>query len=405
MSAQTARHAMTLDTLPVTTDDARADVEYRLRPHPPLRVQVDEQPDPRALEPEWRALQAQAEASPFTRWNWVGTWWHQLPAAHRPWLLRVDDGAQTVGMGLLGRRTMRRLRVWPSRALLLHAVGLPECDDLTIEHNGWLARRGYEDAVDGAALSALLHRRDGADQVILPGLSRMPADLAREGLQDGTVVRRWTQPAFRVDLHPVRAAGKPYLETIGARTRSSIRRSLRLYEALGPVAIEAASGPDQALDFLARLEHLHQITWQARGQPGAFANPRFGAFHRAFVARGCVDGEVQMLRLRAGERDIGLLYNLVGPQGVMSYQSGFDYRLLDVNHHPGLVTHALAVQRALDDGHACYDLLAGESRYKEQLATTRYEMATVSVHRPGAVLALEQAWQRWAERWRSRQGA
>lgn len=404
MSAQTARHAMTLDTLPETTDDAGADVEYRLRPHPPLRVQVDEHPDPRALESEWRALQAQAEASPFTRWNWVGTWWHQLPAAQRPWLLRVDDGAQTVGMGLLGRRTMRRLRVWPSRALLLHAVGLPECDDLTIEHNGWLARRGYEDAVDGAALSALLHRRNGADQVILPGLSRMPADLARDGLQDGTVVRRWTQPAFRVDLHPVRAAGKPYLETIGARTRSSIRRSLRLYEALGPVAIEAASGPDQALDFLARLEHLHQITWQARGQPGAFANPRFGAFHRAFVARGCVDGEVQMLRLRAGERDIGLLYNLVGPQGVMSYQSGFDYRLLDVNHHPGLVTHALAVQRALDDGHACYDLLAGESRYKEQLATTRYEMATVSVHRPGAVLALEQAWQRWAGRWRSRQG-
>jgi len=404
MSAQTARHAMTLDTLPETTDDARAGAAYRLRSHPPLRVQVDEQPDLQALEPEWRALQAQAEASPFTRWNWVGTWWHQLPAAQRPWLLRVDDGAQTVGMGLLGRRTMRRLRVWPSRALLLHAVGLPECDDLTIEHNGWLARRGYEDEVDGAALTALLHRRPGADQVILPGLARMPAWLAPDGLQDGTVVRRWTQPAFRVDLQPVRAAGKPYLETIGARTRSSIRRSLRLYETLGPVAVEAASDPDQALDFLARLEHLHQATWQSRGQPGAFANPRFGAFHRAFVAKGYVDGEVQMLRLRAGERDIGLLYNLVGPQGVISYQSGFDYRLLDINHHPGLVTHALAVQRALEDGHAHYDLLAGESRYKEQLATARYEMSTVSVHRAGAVLALEQAWQRWAGRWRSRPG-
>lgn len=392
---------MTLDPLPDRAEDPSADAAEQPRPVTALRVQLDKQPDPVTLELEWRRLQAQAEASPFIRWNWIGTWWRQLPDGEQPWLLRVSDGAQTVGLGLFGRRKLRRLRLWPSHALLLHAVGRPECDDLTIEHNGWLARRGFEQTVATAALTALLRTRPGVDQVILPGVARATEEPMTDSASDGPVVRHWAQPAFRVDLGPIRAARKTYLEVVGARTRSSIRRSLRLYEALGPVEMEAAATADQAMDFLARLERLHQATWQARGLPGAFANPRFVDFHRAFVALGHADGEVQLLRLHAGGRDIGLLYNLVGAQGVMSYQSGFDYRAVDVNHHPGLVTHALAAQRALEQGHGQYDLLAGESRYKTQLATTRYEMSTVSWHRRGAVLALEQAWQRWAGRWRS----
>ncbi len=392
---------MTLEPLADRPEDPSADVTELPRPIVGLRVQVDEHPDPLTLEPEWRGLQAQAEASPFIRWNWIGTWWRHLPAGEHPWLLRVSDGAQTVGLGLLGRRTMRRLRLWPSRALLLHAVGRPECDDLTIEHNGWLARRGFEQSVDAAALNALLRPQRGVDQLILPGVARAPWWSIASGVPGSPVVRRWAQPAFRIDLEPIRAARKTYLEAVGARTRSSIRRSLRLYEALGPLEMDAAASPDQALDFLERLERLHQATWQSRGLPGAFANPRFAAFHRAFVASGHAEGEVQLLRLRAGGRDIGLLYNLIGPRGVMSYQSGFDYRALDVNHHPGLVTHALAAQRALDDGLGQYDLLAGESRYKSQLANAHYEMATVSVHRRGPVMALEQFWQRWAGRWRT----
>jgi len=372
------------------------------QPSSVLQVRVDEHPDPRTLEREWLDLQAQAETSPFTQWHWIGTWWRHLPDDAQPWLLRVDDGSQTVGLGLLGRRTTRRLRLWPSRSLILHAVGRPDCDDLTIEHNGLLARRGFEAAVDRAALSALLDGRRGVDQVVMPGMARWPALPPTVGppRARAPVVRAWTQPAFRVDLEPLRAGGQPYLDAIGARTRSSVRRSLRLYGAQGPVEMTQAADADQALAFLGRLEVLHQATWQARGLPGAFANPRFGAFHRAFVARAHPDGAVQLLRLRAGQRDIGILYNLVGPTGVMSYQSGFDYRALDANHHPGLVTHALAVQRALEAGHAHYDLLAGDARYKAQLATVRYEMSTISVHRPGAVLALEQAWQRLAARWR-----
>jgi CelD/BcsL family acetyltransferase involved in cellulose biosynthesis len=386
---------------PSTDAGAEAAVVGMSQPAVPLRARLDECPDPRTLEREWLDLQAQAEASPFTRWNWIGTWWRQLPDDAQPWLMRVDDGSQTVGLGLLGQQTLRRLRMWPSRAVILHAVGRPDCDDLTIEHNGLLARRGLEEAVDVAVLSALLAGRRGVDQVVMPGMVRMPVLPPIDPPQRAPVVRTWTQPAFRVDLEPIRAAGRVYLDALGARTRSSVRRSLRLYEALGPVEMDEAADVDQALAFLARLETLHQATWQARGAPGAFANPRFGAFHRAFVAKGHPEGAVQLLRLRAGQRDIGVLYNLVGPQGVMSYQSGFDYRVLDVNHHPGLVTHALAVQRALESGHRHYDLLAGESRYKDQLATARYQIATVSVHRPSAVLMLEQAWQRWSGRRRT----
>jgi CelD/BcsL family acetyltransferase involved in cellulose biosynthesis len=240
----------------------------------------------------------------------------------------------------------------------------------------------------------------GVDQIRVPGVS------ARHALWRGLTVpvrqvREHTERAYRVDLAPLRAMGRAYLDSLGPQTRSTVRRSLRLYEGLGPVELTAAGTVEQGLAFLARLKHFHQAAWQARGRPGAFANPWFEDFHQRLVRSGLPTGQVQLLRLTAGSKEVGYLYNFVHGGQVLAYQSGFHFGLTEHNHHPGLVTHAQAVQRALDDGLDGYDFLAGEARHKQQLAHQTYPMTTFTLQRSSLGWWLEELW-RGCRAWRDR---
>jgi CelD/BcsL family acetyltransferase involved in cellulose biosynthesis len=348
--------------------------------------------DPAALALEWQALERESAASFFTGWTWVSCWLEHLDGAalRRLVLLRVRQGGRTVGLGLWSRRTLLRLRCLPSRALLLHATGRPELDDLSAEHNALLARADIDDEVVAAACAALLERCPGIDQLVVPRASVLPPAVAALAAGAGLRLRSTSEPAYRIDLQALGA--RPYLDTLGAATRSAVRRSLRLYEALGPVRLESAASVPEALHFLERLRHWHQRHWRARGLPGAFANPRFEAFHQKLVARGFDAGAVRLLRLRAGAHEVGLLYAFVHRGQMLVYQSGLHLDLVERNHHPGLVLHALAVQHAADSGLQGYDLMAGEARYKRQLASECYPMLTWSLHRPGPALWLEEGW-------------
>lgn len=358
-----------------------------------LRVSLQPCPDPAALAPEWRALQAQAEPSFFTGWTWIGCWLAHLEASSRPVLARVHLGQELVGLGVLVPQRVRRLRGWPSVALHLHATGQRERDDITVEHNGWLVRRGLAEAVQAAVATQLWALAPGVDQVCLPGVSQ-GHDGWRAAPPPVACVRETSEPAFRVDLSALRAAGQDYLSTLGGQTRPTVRRSLRLYEGLGALSLTPAADVPQALQFLDRLKHFHQTAWTARGLPGAFANPLFERFHRRLIASAWPAGEVQLLRVAAGSAEVGYLYNFVEGGQVLAYQSGFHFGLTQRNHHPGLVTHALAVQRALDQGLDGYDFLAGEARYKRQLSHQTYAIASFTLHRPSLGLRLEQAWRR-----------
>ena len=63
--------------------------------------------------------------------------------------------------------------------------------------------------------------------------------------------------------------------------------------------------------FLEALVRLHQITWTGRGKLGAFANSTFMRFHRELITRGIPRGEIDLLRIDAGEQTVGFLYNFV----------------------------------------------------------------------------------------------
>ena len=135
--------------------------------------------------------------------------------------------------------------------------------------------------------------------------------------------------------------------------------------------------------MLEQLKALHQKSWRRRGKPGCFATPCFEIFHRALIRDRFRHGEIQLLCAAAGNQAIGYLYNFAYGDRIYAYQSGFDYAA-DGRLKPGLLTHALAIERAMREGYATYDFMAGENRLKASLASHWRDVLWLTIRRRSA---------------------
>lgn len=350
-----------------------------------IRVSLEPLADPAALERDWRDLQPQSDHSFFQSWTWIGCWLQMLPASIRPLLLCARRGTGLVGLGVfVPRRTIRHGFV-VSRGLHLHETGDAALDSLTIEHNGLLVAREGARAIVARCLEALV-ALERFDEVHLPGVPFWYLDLCARDLCARTSshleVNR-TSPLHTVDL--AKAAGSGYERLLSRNTRQQIRRALRLCDGL---CYRLAEDTDQALAFLADLQRLHQACWTARGQPGAFANPFFTAFHRRLIRTALPRRQVELACISSEKGIIGYLYNLKNSRYIYSYQSGFHYPE-DNRFKPGLVSHRLAIEHGLAAGDAVYDFLAGDDRYKRSLATDRGQLVWLTLQQPRLAFSLE----------------
>jgi CelD/BcsL family acetyltransferase involved in cellulose biosynthesis len=200
-------------------------------------------------------------------------------------------------------------------------------------------------------------------RLVLSGVDIETTDAARAA---GPVTIRRSDPAPWIDLAPLRRGGD-FLEGVSANTRYQLRRSDRAYAALGTLQAHRAATAADAHDWLDELATLHQAIWTARGHPGAFAHPFFYRFHHALIDRGMPRGEIDLLRITAGAQLVGLLYNFRYRGHALAYQGGFDYAGAGRHQKPGLTCHHQAIHFAAGAGLDCYDLLAGEGRYKRSL--------------------------------------
>jgi CelD/BcsL family acetyltransferase involved in cellulose biosynthesis len=93
---------------------------------------------------------------------------------------------------------------------------------------------------------------------------------------------------------------------------------------------------------------------------------------------------------------MGCLYNFVHDGRVLQYQSGYatfeNEKLM-----PGFICHTAAIEHATASGCRIYDFLAGDQRYKKQLATDATVMTWARVQRRRIRFLVED----YARRWRA----
>ncbi len=338
-----------------------------------LEVRLTPVRDFPTLAARWRALEARSQISFFQSWSWVGC---LAEDRYRdPVLLQASSNGEDVGLALFNRDAMRL----GLQTLHLNETGDADFDSMFVEHNGIML-------ADNAAadLPACLDQLFGIHpntRLVMSGVSSQTVDAAKAS---GHVMRLLrTEPSPYVDYRALPDGDEGFLGRLSANTRYQLRRSSRLYSQHGPLAIRRAASVQEACAMLDALAVLHQRTWMARGRGGAFANPKFIRFHRALIARAWPRGEIDLLEIAAGDTVIGYLYNFLHRSQVMTYQSGFDYQAARPHEKPGMTSHQLAIGLYRTEGHARYDFLAGEDRYKTSLsnaATWLYWIDLVPQH-------------------------
>ncbi|GLR79987.1 GNAT family N-acetyltransferase (plasmid) [Azospirillum oryzae] len=340
-----------------------------------IRISLHPLPSMPELALAWTELESRADSSFFLSWTWIGSWLAQMPDGIEPHLLVALRGDEAVGLAVLCPRVRRRFGVLHSRCWMLHETGDRGYDRLFMEYNGILADRRFADEVTDAMLHWLGERLTANDELVLGGLTLAAERAARRvAARTGhTLQLRIADSAQWVDLGTVRAGGGDFRGGLGRNTRAAVNRAERLYRARGALDHHVAATVDEAMEYFAGMEVLHQAGWQARGQAGAFANPAFRPFHTRLIAEGMRRGAVRLSRVSVGGQPIGYLYNFVHRHRVLNYQGGFAFEA-DNRLKPGLLSHVLAIEDALARGEDCYDFMSTPAGHKPLLSNAEQPM-------------------------------
>jgi hypothetical protein len=342
------------------------------------------------LEQEWRELETRADIDFYMSWGWIGTLLRR--SGLKPFVLRATDRGKLVALGFLCANRETRHRGLHLRKLYLNETGEPEIDILCIEHNGFLRDRAYGTELPARCIEHILTSEEA--KLLLGAWD----EWRFTGIDD-TYLKLLEATGLRVRLHAAKQSGvidlnmlrgnqQDYLGTLSSNTRYQIRRALKLYGERGPVTLTAAKTRDEFANYFDGLRNLHQKYWIARGDRGAFGYKFLNDFHEEIALTRGPSGEVELLRIAAGDFEIGYLYNFTYRGLVGAYLSGFAYED-DSKLKPGLVSHYLAIEHHLKGDARVYDLLAGDMQYKRSLAMTTPPMYWADLQQPRMKLRLE----------------
>lgn len=332
---------------------------------------------------QWAELfDQQPCASPYLASPWVHTFVDvfatRLPTTQ---VHTCSTGGALIGTCLFTQRIDRRALL-PLSRWHLNTAGEDQADSLEMEHN----------AVHCAARHESRVREDVAnfvdcaqvDELLLAGVSEEAVARFCAALPHCKADIECRDSPY-VDLEALLATGRDQLPVLSRNTRERLRRSLRRYREVAELRVEAATSVADGSAMFDKMVVLHEARWRAPRQAGGFASEVRRRFHRTFIQRGHGAGHVQLLRVRQGERTLGVLYNLVANGHVCLYQSGLRFDG-DKQLSPGLVVHHLAIGHCLSAGFWEYDFLPsapGEGRYKRSLASVAHRLGTVLLQRPG----------------------
>lgn len=330
---------------------------------------------------KWLDLEARSDRPFFLSWMWIGVWLSTIE--DEPLLCQFYRGERLVGLGFLVSKMQTRHGILKSRQYYLNATGNPNIDSITIEYNSFLTETGEEGNVWQAFADYLNVANELAwDEIIIPGLTSHLAT-SISGLGTPTLLRSKAGSYFLdLDAHRLRHGSslEEFVATLGKNTRSQIRRSLKLYKERGDILYERADSPAAAWAFLQECAPFHAKRWEAKGGTGAFDRAHYSAFHKSLIDEYFDSGELEVIRISAGDQAFAWLYNFIDKGRLYFYLCAFRFEQ-DNRLKPGLVAHSLCITEHLKLDTGIYDFMGGDNRYKSSLGEAGPDIQTIAIQR------------------------
>lgn len=324
----------------------------------------------------WQALYRVESDGFFLSWTWIEAWLVTLPTEADVKLVKGvrDEQLQLAMLWGINRRKQN----FYFRSAHLCALGDMHLDDIVIENNGFVRAKGLE--LDAHLIDQIMARL----KVHVAALTHLKPDFNGELTRLRNIGKhqlRYSEvKSYCVDLEKVSRESPDYLSGLSAGKRRQIRRSTTLYEQRGKLTMRKAGNLEEARDFYGILIDLHQRAWKQRGKPGAFANQYLDTFHRHILEHSFDPETIHLYVFYVGGEALGAIYGFVACGVFRFYQSGFQYEQ-DNRFKPGLVCHAMLIERLRREGFSAYDFLAGASGYKKSLGNDYYTTATLEITR------------------------
>jgi CelD/BcsL family acetyltransferase involved in cellulose biosynthesis len=324
----------------------------------PYTVQRDEL---ERLEPEWRELLPRAGMSKlFASPTWLRVWWDVFGDGRELLLLSVRRDGELVGVVPLMREG----------DCLRFAGDTEICDYMDV-----VALPGEEEAVLAAALRSLGEEpwRELTLWAVPEGSPTIDA-IGRLAAELGLSVAVETEDVCpQIELP---ATWDGFVGGLGKKDRHELRRKLRKLSQGGEVEIEAlveASEVEGAFDDFLRLYR------ESRSDKAAFMTEQMETFMRRMVAAMAAEGRIELIFLSLdGVRAAGVLCFREDGETLL-YNSGYDpaYAYLSV----GLLSKALALRKAIEEGKQRFDFLRGPEPYKYDLGAHDLKVYRCTVRR------------------------
>ncbi|MDO8614236.1 MAG: GNAT family N-acetyltransferase [Dehalococcoidia bacterium] len=315
--------------------------------------------DPARLEAEWRDLLPHcAYASVFLSPTWLKTWWDVFArgGARDLIVLGARRGSALAGVVPLMREGDRLsfagdTNVCDYMDFPCAAGDEPALLAATLRS---LAPSAHPEPVEGwRELELWALREDSA------ALAALPAVCAELGLN---LVVEVEDVCPQINLPSAADGWEGYLASLDKKDRHELRRKLRKLPQAGVVGFEAL---DQPPDVEAALDDFVRMYAASRSDKAAFLTPEQERFLRRIAVALSAEGLAEITFLTLNGRRVAGVLSFRGEGEVLLYNSGYDpaYAGFSV----GLLSKALTLQRAIEQGRRKFDFLRGPEPYKYDL--------------------------------------
>lgn len=314
------------------------------------------------LGDEWDSVLAGSrQDGPFLRHAWLAAWWDAFGRGCELDVLVCRDakGALAGALPLYVRRGQGVLRPRVSRILGDASVGSV---GLTA-----FARPEVQEEVFGD-LAAELRERGGRD---LHDLRSMDPAHGFTACVDGSRTLATSRDCCpRVALP---REWETYLGSLSKHMRHEVRRSRRRVEERG-LSFEVVSDAAELPGALDDLVHLHELRMRHKLSRPFAVSADWRAFTAATMTTMLAEGRLRLMFLRDAERRLAGLYTFRHGETAYALLSGFDDEA--ARHDVGRTLWSRAIETAIAEGCATFDMLLGDDRYKFDWGVTHVRRLT-----------------------------
>ncbi len=347
---------------------------------PGLSVEVlSEQATFDSLQAEWDELLEESRQQVFfLRWDWMRAWWRNYqPAGSRLFIITCREASgRLVGLAPLYLIERRTAGIPHVREVLFLGTGIHTS---TSEYLNIIARNGFEQRVSQAVVDCLRESREW-DRLWLYDVPATSITRTRLSSAIGDEARvKNCNRSYYVDTTDDWATIK---SGMGKSMRAHINRQIRRFFRLFNCTFRRVEQMDEIEMTIKRFVYLHQVRWQAKGEPGSFSLPRFREFLSETMRESSARGRMRMWVLEVdGLIEAVLLAFLDG--GVAHYfQGGFnpDY----AKESLGSVMIGLCIKDCVEANDVKeFDFMGGDVQYKTHWTKMSRETVEVEWMRQG----------------------